>query len=129
VALNIETLEESFDLIAPHGNALVDVFYQRLFETAPSTQALFVRADMSRPKQALLATLITLRTSLRNLDSILPALEKLGARHFDYGATPEHYPVVGQVLLASMQEIAGPAWKPAYTTAWTEAAKRCKTSC
>lgn len=121
MALNVETLEESFDLLAPRGDELVDRFYRRLFETAPSTKALFANADIERQKQSLLATLITLRESLRDLDLILPDLEELGARHVDYGAKPEHYPVVGQVLLSTMQELAGSAWKPEYTTAWTEA--------
>jgi hemoglobin-like flavoprotein len=39
----------------------------------------------------------------------------------DYGARPEHYPVVGQVLIETMAETAGDAWKPEYTAAWQEA--------
>jgi hemoglobin-like flavoprotein len=35
-----------------------------------------------------------------------------------YGARPEHYPVVGEVLIAAMAKIAGPAWRPEYGRAW-----------
>ena len=121
MALNVETLEQSFDMIAPRGNELVDRFYSRLFETAPSTRPIFERVDMEQQKQSLLATLITLRESLRDLSVIAPDLEELGARHVDYGARPEHYPVVGSVLLETMAEIGGPDWKPEYTSAWAEA--------
>ena len=38
-----------------------------------------------------------------------------------YGARPEHYPVVGVVLIASMAEIADEAWRPEYERAWSEA--------
>jgi LuxR family maltose regulon positive regulatory protein len=34
---------------------------------------------------------------------------------------PEHYPVVGEVLIASMAKIAGAAWRPDYERAWGEA--------
>jgi hemoglobin-like flavoprotein len=69
----------------------------------------------------LLGTLVLLRKSLRDLDAIVPKLRELGARHVAYGAQPEHYPVVGQVLIASMAEIAGEAWQPEYERAWAEA--------
>ena len=51
----------------------------------------------------------------------MPKLRELGARHVAYGAQAEHYPVVGEVLLASMAAVAGPAWKPDYERAWGEA--------
>ncbi len=119
--LEVETLEQSFDLIAPRGEELVDRFYSRLFETAPSTKQLFERVDMETQQRSLLATLITLRESLRDLPTIAPDLEELGARHAGYGARPEHYPVVGSVLLETMAEIGGSAWTPEYTSAWAEA--------
>ena len=56
--------------------------------------------------------------SLRDLDAIVPKLRELGARHVAYGAKPEHYPVVGAVLIASMAEVGGDAWRTEYTTAW-----------
>jgi nitric oxide dioxygenase len=76
---------------------------------------------MDRQRQALLNMLLVLRESLRDLDDIVPDLEDLGARHVDYGAQADHYPVVGEVLIRSMSEIAGDAWKPEYTAAWREA--------
>jgi hemoglobin-like flavoprotein len=69
----------------------------------------------------LLGALVLLRKSLRDLDAIVPKLRELGARHVTYGAEPEHYPVVGQVLIASMAEIADDAWRPEYERAWAAA--------
>jgi nitric oxide dioxygenase len=88
---------------------------------SPSVQPLFADVDMERQRQALLNMLVVLRESLRDLDDIVPDLEDLGARHIEYGATPEHYPVVGEVLIGAMAEIAGDSWKPHYTAAWQEA--------
>ena len=119
--LNINALETSFDHIAARGDELVDVFYGRLFEAAPAVRPLFAGTDLKRQKGMLLAALVLLRRSLRDLDSVTPALRDLGARHVRYGAQPEHYPVVGEVLIASMAEIAGGAWTLEYELAWTEA--------
>jgi len=120
MALDVEKLEQSFDLIAPRGQELVARFYQRLFEVAPEVRPLFDRVDMARQEESLLNTLVVLRESLRDLQEIVPDLEALGARHAGWGVKPEHYPIVGQVLLEAMAEIGGSQWKPEYTTAWAD---------
>jgi hemoglobin-like flavoprotein len=119
--LDLETLETTFDLVAPRGEELMDVFYARLFATAPAVRPLFADTDVARQKAMLLSTLVLLRRSLRNLDAIVPTLRALGARHVAYGAKPEHYGVVGQVLIASLAEIAGEAWRPEHELAWAAA--------
>jgi hemoglobin-like flavoprotein len=91
------------------------------FEPAPAVKPLFAATDLRRQKTMLLGTLVLLRKSLRNLDAIVPKLRDLGARHVAYGARPEHYPVVGATLIASMAAIAGEDWKPEYERAWSAA--------
>jgi hemoglobin-like flavoprotein len=115
--LDLEALETSFDLVAPRGDELMDEFYARLFAAAPGVRVLFPR-DMKTQKTMLLSALVLLRKSLRDLDAIVPTLRTLGARHVAYGARPEHYPVVGSVLIDSMAVIAGPAWTPEFEQAW-----------
>jgi len=119
--LNISALETSFDHIADRGDELVDIFYGRLFAVAPGVQPLFEGTDLKRQKGMLLAALVLLRRSLRDLDSVTPKLRDMGARHVRYGAQPEHYPVVGEVLIASMAQVAGEAWTVEFELAWTEA--------
>jgi hemoglobin-like flavoprotein len=118
--MNIDpkALEASFDLVAPRGDELMDVFYARLFAVAPAVQPLFAAVDMARQKTMLLDVLVLLRRSLGDLPRLVPTLRALGARHVAYGARPEHYPVVGAVLVASMAEVAGAAWQPEYEAAW-----------
>ena len=121
MALDLDALETSFDLVAPRGDELMDAFYARLFATAPAVEPLFAGTDLRRQKAMLLGALVLLRKSLRDLDAIVPTLRALGARHAAYGAERAHYPVVGAVLIASMEQIAGPAWRPEYEAAWAEA--------
>jgi hemoglobin-like flavoprotein len=121
MTLELETLETSFDLLAPRGEELVEIFYRRLFAAAPEVQPLFAGADMLNQRTKLLATLVLLRKSLRDLKGIAPRLRTLGALHVAYGARPEHYPVVANVLLESMAELAGDAWTPRIAAAWRKA--------
>jgi methyl-accepting chemotaxis protein len=119
--LQVDLLETSFDLIAPDGDELMDTFYARLFETAPAVKPLFAGTDLRKQKAMLLSALVLLRKSLRDLDRVVPTLHALGARHVAYGAEEAHYAVVGQVLLASMADVAGDAWQPEYEAAWADA--------
>ena len=121
MSLDVQALETSFDLVAPRGDDLMDVFYARLFAAAPGVKPLFATIDLRRQKAMLLAALVLVRKSLRDLDNIVPKLRQFGARHVAYGARPEHYPVVGQALIAAMAEIAGPAWTSEYELAWRKA--------
>jgi hemoglobin-like flavoprotein len=120
MSVDLEALETSFDLIADRGDELMDVFYSRLFAAAPAVRPLFPE-DMRRQKTMLLGALVLLRKSLRDLGAIVPTLRNLGARHVAYGARPEHYPVVGATLIASMAAVAGKDWKREYETAWSAA--------
>jgi hemoglobin-like flavoprotein len=121
MALDVNRLETSFDLLAPRGEELVELFYRNLFEAAPDVQPLFAKTDLKRQQAMLLAALVLLRNSLRDLDALVPKLRAMGARHVAYGATPEMYPLVGEVLLASMAELAGDAWNPGLAAAWSDA--------
>jgi hemoglobin-like flavoprotein len=58
---------------------------------------------------------------LSTLETILPAASALAKRHVAYGARPEHYPVVGSVLLWTLEKGLGESWTPEVASAWTAA--------
>jgi hemoglobin-like flavoprotein len=119
-SLDLELLETSFDLVAPRGEDLMDEFYGRFFAALPDVRALYPE-DMEWQKRMFLAALVLLRKSLRDLDSIVPKLRELGARHVAYGARPEHYAVAGGLLIDAMKVVAGDEWRPEYAGAWEAA--------
>ena len=117
----VELLEESFDLLSGRGAEVVSRMYTRLFEMEPGLCSLFERSDLGTVKAMMLGMLIILRRSLRNIDSMAPMLEALGAHHQDYGVRNEDYGTMGVALLEAIAEVGGADWKPAYTAAWAEA--------
>src|SRR6202000_3487824 len=90
----VQLVQQSFAKVAPISEQAAVLFYDRLFEVAPSVQSLFP-TDMTEQRRKLMATLAFVVGGLGDLQSILPAASSLATRHVAYGAKPEHYPVVG----------------------------------
>jgi hemoglobin-like flavoprotein len=65
--------------------------------------------------------LATAVNGLNKLDTILPAVQALGERHVDYGATDEHYELVGTALLFTLGKGLGDGFSPEVEEAWTKA--------
>ncbi len=63
MALPVALLEESFDLVAPRGQELVDRFYHRVFSIAPGARTLFAGVDMVKQKRMLLRAVLAARVS------------------------------------------------------------------
>ena len=119
--VDVDALETSFDLVAPRGDELTELFYTRLFVAAPELAPLFTDTDLEQQRAKLLATLLVLRKSLRDLDGLAAELRALGGRHVGYGARPVDYPIVAATLIGAMAEVAGDEWRAEYDRAWVEA--------
>lgn len=120
MSLNVELLESSFELVKPHADELVDRFYDRLFRENPQVRPLFPD-DMRSQKGHLLTALATIVQSLRTPEKLKSYLQDLGLRHISYGVKSQHYPIVGQTLLATLADVAGNAWTPQLEEAWSAA--------
>jgi nitric oxide dioxygenase len=116
----VKLVQESFSKVVPISETAAVIFYDRLFEVAPSVKAMFPD-DMSGQRKKLMTILAAVVNGLGNLESILPAASALAKRHVDYGAQPEHYPVVGGALLWTLEKGLGEAWTSDVAEAWTAA--------
>jgi len=121
MTLQIELLESSFQALAPRGEEFVAAFYERLFTNFPQTRAFFTSTDMKEQKKKLLGALALVIQNLRKPEVLTSALKGLGQKHVAYGVLPEHYPIVGAVLLDTFADILGERWTPVYHDAWAEA--------
>lgn len=116
----IQRIGASFDLLAPRGEELVQRFYTLLFSRNPHYRKLFP-ADMDRQRQKLLTALVLVVRNICTPEKLEVTLQEMGARHFSYGVKPEYYASVRDTLLDVMSDMAGEAWNPELTQAWTEA--------
>ena len=116
----VNIVQQSFAKVTPIADQAAVLFYGRLFDIAPSVKAMFP-ADMTEQRRKLMATLAIVVNGLSNLETILPAVSSLATRHVAYGAKPEHYPVVGEALLWTLEKGLGADWTPEVAEAWTAA--------
>ena len=67
----VNQVQESFIKVVPIANRAAALFYDRLFETAPETRALF-RGDIDTQGQKLMSALATVVNSLGDFEAIVP---------------------------------------------------------
>ncbi|MDA7979435.1 MAG: globin domain-containing protein [Pirellulales bacterium] len=121
MGLQVELLEKSFAAVAPHGQQLVDTFYQNLFADYPGVKPLFANANMAEQKKKLLGSLKLVVENLRRPEVLQPTLERMGAEHVAYGAEEAHYPAVGATLLKSLRQTTRVLWTNELEQAWADA--------
>ncbi len=114
-------VESSFSLLAPKGEEVVASFYQRLFADFPAVIPMFEETDPKVQQKKLLNSLVLVVQNLRKPEKLNPALDSLGERHGEIGATPEQYDAVGQTLLKTLAEYAGDLWDDDLQDAWATA--------
>ena len=116
----IALVQTSFAKVAPIADAAADLFYDRLFEIAPSVRCLF-RDDLTGQKKQLMSMLGMAVAGLSNLDTLMPVVCALGERHAGYGVKVEHFTSVGEALLWTLKQGLGEAFTPAVQDAWETA--------
>lgn len=114
----IDLVQGSFAKVLPITGLAAEAFYNRLFELAPETRALF-RHDMGDQGRKLFLTLAAVVDSLDRLDHILPAVGALAVRHVGYGVRDEHYAVVGAALVDMLASVLGEDFDEEAASAWT----------
>ena len=121
MALDKLLLRESFASVAPHGERLMDVFYQELFDRYPGVKPLFTKTDMKAQKKKLLQALSFVIKNLDQPEEMGAVLRELGRKHAGFGAKIEHYPAVGEALIFALRKTSGGQWRKEMEPAWLDA--------
>ncbi len=115
----IELVRSTWVEASKDPDAAAALFYGRLFEVAPGVKPLFT-ADMKEQGLKLMQMIGIAVNNMHRVESIAPALVDLAERHDGYGALPEHYPVVGQVLLETLAKALGDDFTNEAEEAWAK---------
>ena len=118
----IMLVQNTFDKVRPISEEAAKLFYNRLFELAPSLKSLF-KGDMKTQGRMLMQMLDYAVTGLDRLDTIVLAIQNLGIRHAGYGVKDEYYETVGEALLWTLEQGLGKDFTPDVKDAWVEAYK------
>ena len=116
----VRLVRESWAKVRPIAPAAAGMFYDRLFEIEPSVRPLF-KGDMSEQGRMLMGMIGTVVSRLDDLTELVPAVQRLGARHAGYGVRDEHYAPVGAALLWTLGQGLGPDFTDETREAWATA--------
>jgi hemoglobin-like flavoprotein len=114
---DIKSVQQSFARLLPIAGQVGPPFYAELFAAHPELRPMFA-ADIAPQAKKLVQMLAVVVRSLHKLDTILPAVHDLARRHRDYGVADEHYAMVGNALMATLQRGLGEAFTPEVKQAW-----------
>lgn len=118
--MDIARLKASWAAAAEHGVQLPLFFYSTLFLSNPSVREMFP-PGMSGQRDKLVAALGNVVSSIDQFDAVVPMVQQLGRDHRKFGVQAEHYPAVGQALLATLEYFLADQWTPELAADWTEA--------
>jgi hemoglobin-like flavoprotein len=118
MSLNIELLEQSFELVKGRGEEFTDHFYTTLFADYPAVEPLFANTHLHEQGKKLFASLVFVVESLRKPEALDSVLKELGRRHVKYGVLPQHYSMVGHSLLKTLEWALDSDWVPEVEQVW-----------
>lgn len=122
--------QQSKDIIAAtlpavqeHATTITSVFYPLMFERYPWVKDYFNEAHQRQgtQAQALANAVIAYAANLDRLEALGDAVSLIVQKHVSLNIQPEHYPIVGECLLAAIKEVLGDAATDEVLGAWGEA--------
>ncbi len=118
----IETVKATIPFLQENGLALTEHFYRRLFEGNPEVKNFFNTSNQESGAQqrALGGAICAFAQNIETPEALAAAVSRIGNKHASLGVKPEHYPIVGEHLLGSIDDILNPA-PPELLKAWGEA--------
>ena len=122
-AQTVRVVKQTAPILGEHAEALTRLFYQRMFEANPEVRPFFNQAHQHAGTQqrALAGAIVAYATHIEDLDQLTAAVDLIAHKHVSLGVKAEHYPIVGQNLIAAIKELLGDAATDEIIDAWTKA--------
>ncbi|WP_200214426.1 globin domain-containing protein [Micromonospora coerulea] len=113
-------LKQSWALVAANGDQVPLYFYSTLFLAYPETRQMFP-TNMAGQRDRLVTALGHIVSHVDEVDQLVGFLQDLGADHRKFAVRAEHYPAVGEALLATLRHFLGEAWTDELAQDWAAA--------
>ena len=119
----IEIVKSTVPALKEHGVEITKTFYKNIFANNPEVKPLFNmdRQVSGEQPKALAMVVLAAAQNIDNLESLLPAVRKIGEKHCDAKIKEEHYPIVGANLLGAIKEVLGDVATDEVIDAWGKA--------
>lgn len=118
-------IRQTVPVLQAHGETLTRHFYERMFRVNPEVRDYFNPAHQRSGSQqrALAGAILAYAQHIDDPAALGDSVELIAQKHVSLSIEPEHYPIIGDNLLASIREVLGDAatddvidaWGAAYT--------------
>ena len=118
-----EIIEATLPAVKENALAITSTFYPLMFERYPQVKAYFNESHQREgsQRQALANAVVAYASNLDRLEVLGDAVSLIVHKHASLNVLPEHYPIVGECLLAAIAEVFGDAATEDVLAAWGEA--------
>lgn len=106
--------------MAAHGDQVPLYFYSALFLSHPQLRQMFP-TNMAGQRDRLVTALGHIVSHVDQVDRLTGFLRDLGADHRKFAVRPEHYPQVGEALIATLRHFLADQWTEELARDWTGA--------
>src|SRR5688500_12397164 len=119
----IAIVKSTAPILDQHAETLTRHFYKRMFSHNPEVAPFFNPAhqESGTQQRALAGAICAYAANIDNLEVLGGAVELIAQKHASLMIKPEHYPIVGENLLASIREVLGEAATDEIINAWAAA--------
>jgi len=118
--VDVERLKWSWGLAERIGDEAALHFYSTLFLANPEVREMFP-IGMAGQRDKLLSALGHIVSHVDSTDELVQFLKQLGRDHRRFGVTPEHFPAVGEALIATLAHFLDDQWTEELAQDWAAA--------
>jgi NAD(P)H-flavin reductase/hemoglobin-like flavoprotein len=118
--IDADALRQSWDHVCRYGDQVPLSFYSSLFLAHPYIRAMFP-VSMAAQRERLVDALGRIVSRIDDLEAVRPMIERLGREHRRFGVVRDHYPALGDALLATLEHFCGARWTGGLARDWRAA--------
>ncbi|SEQ99940.1 nitric oxide dioxygenase [Virgibacillus subterraneus] len=118
-----DIVKSTVPLLQERGEDITKRFYQLLFKNNPELKNIFNQTNQRKGNQskALANAVYSAAFYIDELERIMPQVKQIAHKHKSLNIQPEHYPIVGENLLAAIKEVLGESADEEVLIAWEKA--------
>lgn len=119
----IQTVKATAPVLAQHGEAISQYFYQQLFSQNPDLLNTFNATNQKTGRQqaALANAVYAYAANIDNLEALTDTVQRIACKHVSLSILPEQYPIVGKHLMEGIAHVLGDQATDDILNAWQEA--------
>ena len=119
----MDIVKSTVPILEKAGTDITDHFYKKMFKQNPELMNIFNMSNQVTGAQqfALFSAVAAYAKHIDDLEALDDIIARVAHKHASLYVQPEHYPIVGANLLATLKELSPEQFTPEVEQAWREA--------